>query len=112
MILNNINQKGYILSTITEREASLRNAAQFKSEMTELIDEGHKRIVLNFTEVTYIDSSFLGSMVSALKHAIAQDSEIYLVNLSDDILNLLTLIRMNKVFTIFKTIEEATVALS
>ncbi len=107
MILNNTDHGNYILSVITENEASLQNADKFKAGITRLIDTGHKCILLSFEHVTYIDSSFLGSMVAVLKYAILHGTEIYLVHLKDDIYELLCLIRMNKVFSIFTSTDEA-----
>lgn len=107
MILDNKDQNGFTISTITVAEASVRNAEEFKQELFGLIDTGQKQIILNFEKVGYIDSSFLGSMVAGLKHAITKGAEIYLVCLKSDIYDLLTLIRMNKVFKIYNTPEEA-----
>jgi anti-sigma B factor antagonist len=43
---------------------------------------------VNFEEVTYVDSSFLGALVSALKHAITNKAEIVVAGLNKDILGL------------------------
>ena len=107
MILNNTQQNGFTVSVITDEEASVRNSVQFREELTALLDNGNKRILLSFEKVTYVDSSFLGSMVASLKYAISKGADIYLVNLRKDIYDLLELIRMNKVFKIFDTTEQA-----
>jgi anti-sigma B factor antagonist len=107
MIIEHTQQQGHTVYAIAVEEASIRNAEEFKTELVTIIDEGHKKILLSFEMVTYIDSSFLGSMVSALKHAISKGADIYLVNLRADIYDLLCLIRMNKVFKIYDTTAEA-----
>jgi len=107
MILDNKDQNGFIISTINVAEASVRNAEDFKQEIFGLIDSGQKHIILNFEKVEYIDSSFLGSLVAGLKHAIGNGADIYLVCLKSDIYDLLSLIRMNKVFKIYATPDEA-----
>jgi len=107
MILK-VNQIGDVVqATILPEEASLSNADQFKEEMITLIANGAKLIMVSFENVNYIDSSFLGSLVVALKYAMPRKTDIYLVSLKPDVKNLLTLIRMDKVFKIFKNYEQA-----
>lgn len=94
-------------ATILQQEASLANADKFKEEMVSLIAEGTKLIIVNFENVNYIDSSFLGSLVVALKFAMPRKTDIYLVALKPDVRNLLTLIRMDKVFKIYTNFDQA-----
>jgi len=94
-------------ATIIPQEASLANADAFKEEMITLVASGTKLIIVSFENVNYIDSSFLGSLVVALKHAMPRNVDIYLVALKPDVKSLLTLIRMDKVFKMFNTYEEA-----
>jgi len=108
MILEN-KKVGHILeATILITEANLTNAEQFKQEMFDLINKGNQHISLNFVRVTYIDSSFLGAMVSSLKHALGKGAEIYLTDLKKDIIDLLRLIRVDKVFKIYERINDIT----
>jgi anti-sigma B factor antagonist len=106
MILE-MKETGKILAAkITQQEANLNNADQFKKEMFALIDHGYRVIALNFEEVTYVDSSFLGAMVSSLKHALSLGTEIYLTDLKKDIIDLLRLIRMDRVFKIYGSVND------
>lgn len=100
--INNVAQ-----ATILPIEASLSNADQFKEEMITLVVNGAELIIVSFENVNYIDSSFLGSLVVALKYAMPRKTDIYLVSLKPDVKNLLTLIRMDKVFKIYKDFGEA-----
>lgn len=96
-----------VQATILTEEASLSNAEAFKEEMITLIGKGIRLVIVSFENVNYIDSSFLGSLVVALKYAMPRNVDIYLVALKPDVKNLLTLIRMDKVFKIFGDYEEA-----
>ena len=108
-MLLDTKEVGTILEAIiNEPEANLNNAEQFKKEMFSLIDKGNKHIALNFEQVSYVDSSFLGAMVSSLKYALGKGAEIYLTNLKKDIIDLLRLIRMDKVFKIYASISDIT----
>jgi anti-sigma B factor antagonist len=96
-----------VKATILPEEASLTNADAFKEEMITIIARGVKLVIVSFENVNYIDSSFLGSLVVALKYAMPRNVDIYLVSLKPDVKNLLTLIRMDKVFRIFNNYDEA-----
>lgn len=96
-----------VQATILTEEASLSNADAFKEEMITIIGRGVRLVIVSFENVNYIDSSFLGSLVVALKYAMPRNVDIYLVSLKPDVKNLLTLIRMDKVFRIFGSFEEA-----
>jgi len=107
MVLQVNDLSNVVQATILPEEASLANADMFKEEMITLIAGGAKLIILSFENVNYIDSSFLGSLVVALKYAMPRKVDIYLVALKPDVKNLLTLIRMDKVFKIFKDYKQA-----
>ncbi|TLV02602.1 STAS domain-containing protein [Dyadobacter luticola] len=107
MILKTREINHVIQATIVPDEASLANSESFKEEMISLMVGGAKLIMVSFENVNYVDSSFLGSLVVALKYALPRNIDIYLVSLKPDVHNLLTLIRMDKVFKIFKDYAEA-----
>lgn len=105
-ILN--QQSEHILADLNLRDANMSNADEFKTELTGILDTYKKKVVLSMHNVNYIDSTFLGALVSALKHAISLKLDILLVGLNKDIKDLLTLIRLDKVFKIYDNYNEAT----
>lgn len=107
MVLKVEEMNRIVQATILTEEASLSNADAFKEEMITIIGRGVRLVIVSFENVNYIDSSFLGSLVVALKYAMPRNVDIYLVSLKPDVKNLLTLIRMDKVFRIFGSYEEA-----
>ena len=90
-----------LLVKLDIKEASLENGDAFKKEVIGLFDKYKKTIVIDMSSVEYIDSSFLGSIVSAFKHLISFQSEVMLVGLSKDIKNLFALTRLDRVFKIY-----------
>ena len=91
---------------LSVKEANLANADRFKGELIALLDKHHKKVIIDLKEVEYIDSSFLGALVSALKHAISAQSDIILVGLRKDIADLFALIRLDKVFKIYASFND------
>ncbi|HWB26332.1 MAG TPA: STAS domain-containing protein [Chitinophagaceae bacterium] len=101
MILDTQKTEKFLIAKITEQDANLEIADKFRDEIFALIEQDNHRVVLNFEEVTYVDSSFLGAMVAGLKKALSLGGDIFLVELKKDIYNMMHLIRMDKVFKIY-----------
>jgi len=101
------DEPGHLLIAVDVSEANLENAELFKSQVTQLFDRHKKNMVIDFNKVEYIDSSFLGAMVSILKHAMGMKLDIALVSLQKDVYDLLLLIRLDKVFKIYGSYNEA-----
>ena len=105
-ILN--QQSEHILADLNLRDANMSNSDEFKTELINILDIYKKKVVLSMHNVNYIDSTFLGALVSALKHAITLKLDIVLVGLNKDIRDLLMLIRLDKVFKIYDNYNDAT----
>ncbi len=66
----------------------------------ELAKKGQKKILLNFAEVTYVDSSGVGQLVGALTTARNQGGDLKLLKPSSQVLDLLKTTKLNTVFDI------------
>jgi anti-sigma B factor antagonist len=97
----------HLLIEIEVSEANLENSELFKSQVTKLIDHHKKNLVIDFNKVEYIDSSFLGALVAILKHAMQQKLDVVLIGMKKDVYELLLLIRLDKVFKIYNSYQEA-----
>ena len=82
---------------------ALRNAIR------DAVKNGTKRIVLNLGDVSYIDSSGIGELVSSFTHASSQGSKLVLVNLTNKITELLSITKLITVFEVFKDEKSALV---
>ncbi|AYL95856.1 STAS domain-containing protein [Mucilaginibacter celer] len=96
-----------LLATVQIKEGNMVLAEEFKTELLNLIDDNNKYIIVNFERVIYVDSSFLGALVSALKHAMNKGADIAVVGLNKDIKSLFQLVRLDKVFRIYATAQQA-----
>ena len=94
-----------------EKRIDAATATDFKEKLSEWIGSGSRRIVLNLCEVDFIDSSGLGAIVSGLKK-IGNDGNLVICTVRESVMSLFRLTRMNRVFDIFASEEEAIGALS
>lgn len=78
------------------------------SQLFELIDEdGRRKIILDFSMVEYLSSAALGKLIIMEKKAKAAKSKLRLCCIRPDIYEVFELTRLNKVFDIKGTQEEA-----
>jgi anti-sigma B factor antagonist len=96
---------------ILESRIAADVASRFKQNLIEYVKKGNRIIVLDMSEVTFIDSSGLGALIGSLK-VMANDGELVLCGARDTVASMFKLTRMNKVFRMFNTSEEAVSALS
>jgi anti-sigma B factor antagonist len=78
-----------------------------REKVKSLLDAGKKRIVLDMSNVTYIDSAGLGILVAAHVSAKKQGAALHLSNLGSKFRHVLQLTRLLTVFNVFDTEAEA-----
>ncbi len=81
-----------------------------KDTVHDLLSKGLKRILLNLGEVNYIDSSGIGSLVSALTAAKNQGGELKLLNVTKRVHDLLQITKLHTLFDVKN--DEAAAVLS
>src|ERR1700746_2938530 len=81
-------------------------SAGLRDLVHKLVNEGNKKILLNLSNVDYIDSSGLGELVSAFTSMRSQGSELNMFSLTKRVRALLQITKLYTVFDI--TDDEAT----
>src|SRR5438270_9114742 len=71
-----------------------------RDQIRDLIGKGEKKILLNLGDVTYIDSSGIGELVSAFTTVRNQAGELKLLNLTKKVHDLLQITKLYTVFDI------------
>ena len=66
-----------------------------------LVSQGQKKILLNLSEVSYIDSSGLGALVSGYTTVTSQTGQLKLLNLTAKVKDLLQITKLLTVFEVF-----------
>lgn len=80
--------------TLGEGSSVLRNTIR------ELIDRGHRKILLNLADVDYIDSSGIGELVSAYTAVRTASGEMKLLQLTRRVHDILQITRLFTVFDV------------
>ena len=79
-----------------------------RDTIRDLIGKGQKRILLNLGDVTYIDSSGIGELVSAFTAVRREGGELKLLNLTKKVHDLL---QITKLYTVFDIKDDETAAI-
>src|SRR6185436_1297647 len=73
----------------------------FREVVRPLIRQGRVKLVLNFAETTYIDSTALGDIVHAYTSVIRKGGSLKLLNVPPSILQLFVVTKLLSIFDLF-----------
>jgi anti-sigma B factor antagonist len=85
----------------------LYSASDVKQQLTRAVAEGHRRLVVDLGEVTFIDSSGLGALISGLKAARFQKGDLRIARPGEQTRVVLELTALDQVLRPYPTLEEA-----
>lgn len=74
---------------------------QFKAGINEVLNNGANTVLVDFQDVSFMDSSGLGALVIALKTVRASGGDLFVCSINDQIKILFELTSMDKVFRVF-----------
>lgn len=105
-------EKGGILVCYVNGEININTSPQVKKAFDKLIGAKKEKIVVNFKDVSYVDSSGLATLVEMLKGLRSYGGKLKLTNLSTKVKNLFEITKLEKLFDITSEEEEAVKGLS
>ena len=92
-------------------EVDLYTAPEFKQQLLEVIAQGGKQVVVDFTDTTFIDSTTLGVLVGGVKRLRTNDGQLSLVSSDRNITKIFEITGLDRVFTIYGSRDEAVAGL-
>lgn len=93
-----------------EGEVDLYTAPEFKEVLLRGIDEGARRVIVDLSSVTFVDSTALGVLVGGGKRLRRHDGSLLLVCGLDGIRRILEIAGLAGVFAVHPTLDEALAA--
>jgi anti-sigma B factor antagonist len=82
-------------------------SSALRERIKNLVRDGKKKIVLNMTNVTYVDSAGLGTLVAAHVSAKKEGTALHLSDLGSKFHEVLQLTRLLTIFSVYTTEAEA-----
>ncbi len=92
-------------------EIDLFTAPELKQKLTEAIEGGKTRIVVDLTDTTFLDSTALGVLIGAVKRLRTRDGALVIVNVDQNIAKTFEITGLDQIFTIVPERQAAVDAL-
>jgi anti-sigma B factor antagonist len=99
-------QGASIVIRLLETRLGADKAASFKETMAPYTQSEYKSVVLDISRVDFIDSSGLGAILSVLKR-MRRGSDLVIAGATDPVASMFKLTRMDRVFIMNKTADNA-----
>jgi len=100
-------RNGFFVIQINARRATVDMAPEIKELLITEVENGNILIIIDFSYVEFVDSSFLGALVAGLKKIKSRDGEIKISGLHPHVRITFELTRLDHLFKIYTTIEQA-----
>jgi anti-sigma B factor antagonist len=97
---------GVLVVRVQDTRIDASRAPGFKGEITRRVEAGQTKLVLDLTLVEFIDSVGLGALVSCFKR-VGSRGKLVIVGAKGAVSRLFSLTRMDRVFPLAPTVEEA-----
>ena len=90
-----------------EGRLDISNSGQFEKECLAWIEQGHKILVLDFSQLEYISSAGLRSILSAAKKAGSAGGSVSLCGLSGLVEEVITVSGFDNILAVYADVEQA-----
>ena len=111
MLLDTQDQGSLTIVHLTPGRLDAEVALDFRREMVELFNRGRSQILLDLSDIDFLDSSGLGSIVSVLK-IMRSDGELHLCGVKETVMSTFRLTRMDRVFKMHASVQDGVTAMS
>jgi len=78
--------------------ATIKEAQEFKKNLTSAIQNGNKKIIIDFTQCSFVDSSIIGVIVTTAKELRNKNGEIKGIIAEGTLLNMFAQTGLERVF--------------
>jgi anti-sigma B factor antagonist len=92
-------------------EIDLFTAPDLKQVITDAIEDGSHRVVIDLSEVSFLDSTALGVLIGAVKKLRSRGGALAIVNTEASIAKTFEITGLDQIFTILPSREQALAAL-
>jgi len=87
--------------------ASKVNFGEFSNILREQIETDHKNVVVDLSDIAHFNSSHIGMLISGYTTLVNSGGDMRLASISNRVLKALEITRLNLVFDIYSSVEEA-----
>lgn len=96
-----------VLQSVNIERATFKEAEEFKKLLDKSMDDGYSKFIIDLSKCSFIDSTFLSTIVTCYKKISKKGGSVKLVGVHDEVLALLELTGIVKIFEIYKSNKDA-----
>jgi anti-sigma B factor antagonist len=79
---------------------------EIRNQVMDSVRAGNRTVLIDFQEVTFMNSSGIGALVATLKAVRSSNATLYICSLSDQVKIIFNLTKMDKIFKPFENRQE------
>lgn len=103
-----IDQKdGVTIFKLNEARLDSLNAGQLKAEFLILAQADVESLILDLSQVSYVDSAGLSALLLAERQQTAHGGDVRLVGVNENVKSLLRITQLDRIFPMYATVSEA-----
>jgi anti-anti-sigma factor len=106
-VKNKEEKCGDVLVCALEGEIDINNSPELRKSFDALVKKNEKKVLVEFTSVTYIDSSGLATLIEMFQRLKKTGGQMRFSGMNQKIKNTFEITKLNKLFEIFENKEAA-----
>lgn len=87
--------------------ATMNEAIELKENLNKRMEEGYKKIIVDLSACDFVDSTFLGALVGALKKVTKLKGDLKIVGFRPAVKSMFELTRLFRIFETFNDLQDA-----
>jgi anti-sigma B factor antagonist len=107
-IIDKVGDVAVVLLPYEKIDASCRT--EFRADLEPILSEPNPKVVIDMTNVRFVDSAGIGALISCLKRATSNDGDLKLCHVAKPVRALFELVRLHRLLDILNSREEAVAA--
>ncbi len=107
MGLSDAKSNNGVMIVRVEGQLVVGNRNELKEHLQGLLEKGERRFLIDFAQTGYIDSSGLGALVALARKVREEGGDLRLSGLNEDLRSLFELTKLDTLFAISETPDQA-----
>ena len=101
------NKDGEVIYKICLKgEFSYYTHSEFTSTITDLLQKGVKKIIIDFNDLTVIDSVAIGKLIKYKKELLNKNGDLVITRCNDQVSSIIFPINLGKIIKVFENLED------
>ena len=106
-IIKAIKNQGQAVIIELAGEIDIKCSGKIKNKIKEIYEDKPHTLIVDMTEVSFMDSSGLAVLVGALKQSRVNNSKLKLAGMTKDVRSIFEICKLETIFEIFDTLDKA-----